>query len=168
MPNGLPEITVAGTLTADPELRFTTTGTPVANFTIAANARRYDRHTGTWTDGDTTFLRCSVWRELAEHVTDSLHRGTRVIVTGVLRQRDWEDRDGQRRTSIEVDVTEVGPSLRWATATVHKTSRNSNGDPTGAGNPAGETNTAAASPPGRSAPPREPAGAAALPDEPPF
>ncbi len=164
MPTGLPEITVAGTLTADPELRFTATGTPVANFTVAANERRYDRQSGTWTDGDATFLRCAVWRELAEHVTDSLHRGTRVLLTGTLRQRDWEDRDGQRRTSVEVDVSEVGPSLRWATATVHKTTRVR----TGAGGAADEANDTAAPSPRQPTPPREPAGAGTLPDEPPF
>ena len=156
MPTGLPEITVAGTLTADPELRYTATGTPVANFTVAANERRYDRHSGTWTDGDATFLRCAVWREVAEHVADSLHRGTRVILTGTLRQRDWEERDGQRRTSVEVGVTEVGASLRWATATVHKTTR------PGTGGPAGEANDTAAPSPRQPSPPPGPAGAATV------
>ena len=117
---GLPEITLAGTLVADPELRFTPTGVAVANFTVAANDRRYDRDTGTWEDKGATFLRCSIWRDAAEHVTESLRRGQRVLLTGALRQRDWHTPEGDKRTSFEVDVTEIGPSLKWATTQIHK------------------------------------------------
>ncbi|HEU0087673.1 MAG TPA: single-stranded DNA-binding protein [Pseudonocardiaceae bacterium] len=120
---GLPEITVAGTLTADPELRYLPTGTPLATFTVAANDRRYDQHTGRWADHGATFLRCSVWREVAEHVAESLTRGTRVLLTGTLRQREWETTDGDKRSGFEVDVTEIGASLKWATTQVSKTTR---------------------------------------------
>src|SRR5882672_6257028 len=120
---GLPELTVAGTLTADPELRFTPGGDAVANFTVAANDRRLDRNTGQWVDGDATFLRCSIWRDAAENVANSLNKGNRVIVTGRLKQRSYETTEGQKRTVYELDVTEIGPSLKWATAKVAKATR---------------------------------------------
>jgi len=120
---GLPELTVAGTLTADPELRFTPGGDAVANFTVAANDRRLDRNTGQWVDGDATFLRCSIWRDAAENVANSLNKGNRVIVTGRLKQRSYETAEGQKRTVYELDVTEIGPSLKWATAKVAKATR---------------------------------------------
>jgi len=120
---GLPEITLAGTLVADPELRFTATAVAVANFTIAANDRRYNRDTGQWEDTAATFLRCTVWRQVAENVAETLTRGTRVLLTGSLRQRDWETTEGEKRTTFEVDVTEIGPSLKWATAQVRKPTR---------------------------------------------
>jgi len=120
---GLPEITVAGTLTADPELRFTANGIAVANFTVAANDRRYNAQTGQWEDAGATFLRCTIWREAAEHVAESLGKGMRVLLTGTLRQRAWETDQGEKRTSYEVDVIEIGPSLRWATAKVAKATR---------------------------------------------
>lgn len=120
---GLPEITVAGTLTADPELRYTATGTAVANFTVAANDRRYDKERGEWVDNGATFVRCSLWRDAAEHLAESLSKGMRVLLTGTLRQRDWETKEGEKRTTFEVDVTEVGPSLKWATAKVAKAAR---------------------------------------------
>lgn len=120
---GLPEITVAGTLTADPELRFTAAGTAVANFTVAANDRRYDKERGAWVDNGATFLRCTVWRDVAEHAAESLAKGIRVLLTGNLRQRDWENSDGEKRTSLEVDVTELGPSLKWATTNVARANR---------------------------------------------
>ncbi|SDH16627.1 single-strand DNA-binding protein [Lentzea fradiae] len=119
---GLPEVTVAGTLTADPELRFTQSGVAVANFTIAANDRRYDQQSGQWVDGDATFLRCTLWRQPAENLVNSVGKGNRVLVTGTLRQRSFEH-DGQKRTVLELDVTEVGPSVRWATAKVTKVTR---------------------------------------------
>ncbi|TWP51710.1 single-stranded DNA-binding protein [Lentzea tibetensis] len=119
---GLPEVTVAGTLTADPELRFTQSGIPVANFTVAANDRKFDQQSGQWVDGDATFLRCTLWRQPAENLAESLRKGNRVLVTGTLRQRSYEV-DGQKRTAMELDVTEVGPSLRWATAKVVKATR---------------------------------------------
>lgn len=120
---GLPEITMAGTLTADPELRFTPSGVAVANFTVATNDRRFDKDSNTWKDANATFLRCTIWRQPAEYVSESLSKGTRVLLTGTLRQREWETDDGQKRYAFEVDVTEIGPSLRWATATVKKAAR---------------------------------------------
>ncbi len=120
---GLPEITIVGTLTDDPELRFTSGGDAVANFTVASNARVRDRETGEWKDGDATFLRCSIWRQYAENVAESLAKGTRVIVTGRLKQRSYETQQGERRTVFEVDVEDVGPALQWATATVTKVNR---------------------------------------------
>jgi single-strand DNA-binding protein len=109
-------LTVVGNLTADPELRFTQNGVPVCNFTIASTPRTYDAKTGEWKDGEALFLRASLWREYAEHVAGSLTKGSRVIATGRLRQRSYQDREGQNRTSIELEVDEIGPSLRYATA----------------------------------------------------
>jgi single-strand DNA-binding protein len=120
---GLPEITVAGTVVADPELKFVPSGAAVANFRIAANDRRYDQHRGEWVDAGATFLRCSIWRQAAENVAESLHRGDRVLVTGVLRQSDWETKEGEKRSSYELAVTEVGISLKFATATSNKAKR---------------------------------------------
>ena len=111
-------ITVIGNLTADPELRFTQNGLPVANFTIAATPRTFDRQANEWKDGEALFLRCSVWREFAEHVAGSLTKGMRVVAQGRLRQRSYQDREGQSRTAIELEVDEIGPSLRYATAQV--------------------------------------------------
>jgi single-strand DNA-binding protein len=111
-------ITVVGNLTADPELRYTQNGLAVANFTIASTPRTFDRQANEWKDGDALFLRASVWREFAEHVAGSLTKGSRVIVQGRLRQRSYQDREGQQRTSIELEVDEIGPSLRYATAQV--------------------------------------------------
>ncbi|PZE23875.1 single-stranded DNA-binding protein [Curtobacterium sp. MCBD17_028] len=115
-------ITVVGNLTADPELRYTQNGKPVANFTIASTPRTFDRQANEWKDGDALFLRASVWNEFAEHVSGSLTKGSRVIVQGRLRQRSYQDREGNNRTSIELDVDEIGPSLRYATAQVTRTS----------------------------------------------
>ncbi|MGM1018484.1 MAG: single-stranded DNA-binding protein [Actinomycetota bacterium] len=111
-------ITVVGNLTADPELRYTQNGLPVANFTIASTPRNFDRASGEWKDGDALFLRASVWREFAEHVAGSMTKGMRVIAQGRLRQRSYQDREGNQRTSIELEVDEIGPSLRYATAQV--------------------------------------------------
>ena len=111
-------ITVVGNLTADPELRYTQNGLPVANFTIASTPRNFDRQTNEWKDGEALFLRASVWREFAEHVAGSLTKGMRVIAQGRLRQRSYQDRDGNNRTAIELEVDEIGPSLRYATAQV--------------------------------------------------
>lgn len=111
-------ITVVGNLTADPELRFTQNGLPVANFTIASTPRIFDRVAGEYKDGDALFLRASVWREFAEHVAGSLTKGMRVIAQGRLRQRTYQDREGNQRTAIELEVDEIGPSLRYATAQV--------------------------------------------------
>lgn len=120
---GLPEVTIAGTMVADPELRFFPSGACVANFTLAANDRRYDRDKGGWVDGDATFVRCSIWRQAAENVTNTLTKGMRVLATGVLRQRSWENDQGEKRSAFELAVTEIGPSLKFATATVHKVTR---------------------------------------------
>ena len=111
-------ITVVGNLTADPELRYTQNGLPVANFTIASTPRNFDRAANEWKDGEALFLRASVWREFAEHVAGSLTKGSRVIATGRLKQRSYETREGEKRTSIELEIDEIGPSLRYATAQV--------------------------------------------------
>jgi single-strand DNA-binding protein len=116
-------ITVVGNLTADPELRFTPSGAAVANFTVASTPRIYDRQSGEWKDGEALFLRCNIWREAAENVAESLTRGSRVVVTGRLKQRSFETREGEKRTVVEVEVDEIGPSLRYATAKVNKASR---------------------------------------------
>jgi single-strand DNA-binding protein len=121
-------ITVVGNLTADPELRYTQNGLPVANFTIASTPRTFDRQANEWKDGDALFLRASVWREFAEHVAGSLQKGSRVIATGRLKQRSYQDREGNNRTSIELEVDEIGPSLRYATAQVTRAASNSAGD----------------------------------------
>ena len=110
-------ITVVGNLTADPELRFTPSGAAVANFTVASTPRTFDKNTNEWKDGDALFLRCAVWREAAENVAESLQRGTAVIVQGRLKQRSYETKEGEKRTVYELDVDEVGPSLRYVTVT---------------------------------------------------
>ena len=114
-------ITVIGNLTADPELRFTPNGVPVANFTVASTPRTFDRQTNEWRDGEAMFLNCSVWRQAAENVAESLTKGMRVVVSGRLKSRSYETREGEKRTVFEVDVDEVGPSLRYATAKVTRT-----------------------------------------------
>ncbi|WP_156760007.1 single-stranded DNA-binding protein [Microbacterium karelineae] len=111
-------ITVVGNLTADPELRYTQSGIPVVNFTIASTPRTFDKQAGEWKDGEALFLRCSAWRDFAEHIAGSMTKGMRVIAQGNLRQRNYETREGERRSSIELDVQEIGPSLRYATAAV--------------------------------------------------
>jgi len=111
-------VTVVGNLTADPELRYTQNGLAVVNFTIASTPKTFDRQANEWKDGDALFLRASVWREFAEHVAGSLTKGARVIVQGRLRQTSWTDREGQQRTGFVLDVDEIGPSLRYATAQV--------------------------------------------------
>jgi single-strand DNA-binding protein len=120
-------ITVIGNLTADPELRFTPSGAAVANFTVASTPRTFDRQSNEWKDGDTLFLRCSIWREAAENVAESLTKGTRVIVSGRLVQRSYETREGEKRTVYELQVDEVGPSLRYASAKVTRTQRSGGG-----------------------------------------
>lgn len=120
-------ITVIGNLTADPELRFTPAGAAVANFTVASTPRTFDRNTGEWRDGEALFLRCNIWRDAAENVAESLTKGARVVVNGRLRQRSFETREGEKRTVVELEVDEIGPSLRYATAKVSKTSRSGGG-----------------------------------------
>jgi len=116
------QTTIVGNLTTDPELRFTPSGAAVANFTVASTPRAFDRQSNEWKDGETLFMRCSVWRDAAENVAESLTRGTRVIVTGRLRSRSYE-KDGEKRTVIEMDADEVGPSLRYASAKVTRAQR---------------------------------------------
>lgn len=142
-------ITVVGNLTADPELRFTPSGAGVVNFSIASTPRTLDRQTGEWKDGDPLFLRCSIWRDYAEHVAESLTRGMRVIAQGRLKQRSYE-KDGEKRTVYELEVDEIGPSLRYATAKVTKANRSDQGAQ-------GFGGSSAAS-----------AGGASFDDEPPF
>ena len=125
-------ITVVGNLTDDPELRFTPSGAAVAKFRIASTPRTMDRQSGEWKDGEPLFLACNVWRDAAEHVAESLQRGARVIVQGRLRQRSYETREGEKRTVYELEVDEIGPSLRYATAKVQKASRSGGGGGFGA------------------------------------
>ena len=120
-------ITVIGNLTGDPELRFTPSGAAVANFTVASTPRTFDRQSNEFKDGDTLFMRCSIWREAAENVAESLTKGTRVVVTGRLVQRAYETREGEKRTVVELQVDEVGPSLRYASAKVTRTQRSGGG-----------------------------------------
>jgi len=121
-------ITVIGNLTNDPELRFTPSGSAVANFTIASTPRTFDRQKNEWVDGETLFLRASVWREMAENVAESLTKGMRVIVSGRLKSRSYETKEGEKRTVIELEVDEIGPSLRYANAKVNRTQRSGSGN----------------------------------------
>jgi single-strand DNA-binding protein len=120
-------ITVIGNLTADPELRFTPSGAAVANFTVASTPRTFDRQSQEWKDGEALFLRCNVWRQAAENVAESLTRGSRVIVSGRLKQRSFDTKEGEKRTVIELEVDEIGPSLRYASAKVTRTQRSGGG-----------------------------------------
>jgi single-strand DNA-binding protein len=120
-------ITLVGNLTADPELRFTPSGAAVANFTVASTPRTFDRQTNEWRDGDAMFLNCAVWRQAAENVAESLQKGMRVIVHGRLRSRSYETREGERRTVFEIDVDEIGPALKYATAKVSRNAAGSGG-----------------------------------------
>lgn len=130
-------ITVVGNLTDDPELKFTPSGAAVANFTVASTPRTFDKQTNEWKDGDALFLRCAAWRQLAENVAESLQKGQRVVVTGALRVRQFERQDGSKGTSVEMNVDEVGPSLRYATAKVTKANRSSGDFVGNAGNQGG-------------------------------
>jgi single-strand DNA-binding protein len=163
-------ITVVGNLTADPELRFTPSGAAVASFTVASTPRTLDRATNEWKDGDALFLRCSIWRQAAENVAESLTRGSRVIVSGRLKQRSFETREGEKRTVMELDVDEVGPSLRYATAKVNRTQRGSSTGGGfgggGSGSGSGGGGGSAAEDPWGSAPPAD--GGGGFSDEPPF
>jgi single-strand DNA-binding protein len=126
-------ITVVGNLVDDPELRFTPSGAAVANFRIASTPRTFDRQSNEWKDGDALFLSCSVWRQAAENVAESLQRGMRVVVQGRLKSRQYETREGEKRTVFEIEVEEVGPSLKYATAKISKTSRSGSGQGGGGG-----------------------------------
>lgn len=130
--SGETSITIVGNLTADPDLKFTQSGIPAANFTVASTPRTFDGKSGQWVDSDPLFLRCTVWRDYAEHVAESLSKGMRVIVQGNLRANQWTDKQGNRRTAYQIDVVEIGPSLRYATAQVSKATRGNNfGQPQG-------------------------------------
>jgi single-strand DNA-binding protein len=163
-------ITVVGNLTADPELRFTQSGAAVANFTVASTPRTLDRASGEWKDGEALFMRCNIWRQAAENVAESLTRGARVIVSGRLKQRSFETREGEKRTVVELEVDEVGPSLRYATAKVNKVARGNGGGGGfggGGGNGGGGGGSAPADDPWGSAPPAGAPGGG-FSDEPPF
>jgi len=120
-------ITVIGNLTADPELRFTPSGAAVANFTVASTPRAFDKASGEWKDQEALFMRCNIWRQAAENVAETLTRGARVIVSGRLKQRSYETREGEKRTVVELEVDEIGPSLKYATAKINKVSRGGGG-----------------------------------------
>jgi single-strand DNA-binding protein len=126
-------ITVVGNLTADPELRYTQGGLAVANFTIASTPRTFDRQANDWKDGEALFLRASVWRDFAEHVAGSLTKGSRVIATGRLKQRSYETKEGEKRTAIELEIDEIGPSLRYATAQITRAASGAGGGGGGGG-----------------------------------
>jgi single-strand DNA-binding protein len=170
-------ITVVGNLTADPELRFTPSGAAVANFTVASTPRTFDRQSGEWKDGDALFLRCNIWRDAAEHAAESLTRGMRVVVQGRLRQRSFETKEGEKRTVVELEVDEVGPSLRYATAKVNKAARGTGGGGGGfgsgggggysGGGSGGGGGSAPADDPWGAAPPAS-SGGGGFNDEPPF
>jgi single-strand DNA-binding protein len=142
-------ITVVGNLTDDPELRFTPSGAAVANFTVASTPSTFNRQTNAWEDGETLFIRCSIWRQAAENVAESLQRGMRVVAQGRLKARSYETREGEKRTVFELEVDEIGPSMRYATAKVTKTSRQSGGQGgygSGGGSYAGQQSTPANDP----------------------
>jgi single-strand DNA-binding protein len=130
-------VTVVGNLTNDPELRFTPSGQAVASFTVASSSRYLDKTTNEWKDGDPVYLRCNVWRQYAENVAESLTKGTRVIVSGRLKQRSYETREGEKRTVMELEVDDVGPALRYATAKVTRTPRTDGGNFGGGGGQGG-------------------------------
>ena len=164
-------ITIVGNITNDPELRFTPSGAAVANFTVASTPRTFDRQANDWKDGETLFLRCSIWREAAENVAESLQRGMRVIVTGRLKSRSFETKEGEKRTVIELDVDEVGPSLRYATAKVTKASRSGGfgAAPAAAATSGGYASASASTGAGAVDDPwATPAPGAGFSDEPPF
>ena len=155
-------ITVIGNLTEDPELRFTPSGAAVANFTVASTPRIFDRQSNEWKDGETLFMRCSVWREAAENVAESLTRGSRVMAQGRLKQRSFETKEGEKRTVIELEVDEIGPSLRYASAKVNRTQRGSSSG--GYGSTGSDTRAAAADDPWSTAA----STTGGFSDEPPF
>ena len=161
MAAGDTQITVVGNLVADPELRFTPSGAAVASFRVASTPRYFDKQANEWKDGDALFLTCSVWRQYAENVAESLQKGTRVMVVGRLKQRSYETREGEKRTVFEVDVDDVGPTLRNATAKVNRVAREGGGGGnSGGGNFGGGSNSDA----GRD----DPWGSAPSDEAPPF
>jgi single-strand DNA-binding protein len=167
MAAGDTQITIVGNLVGDPELRYTQTGQAVATFRVASTPRFRDNTTGEWKDGDSLFLSCNVWRQAAENVAESLQRGTRVIVSGRLRQRSYETREGEKRTVYEIEVDDVGPSLRNASAKVTKSSR-SGGGYGGQGGPGGPSGGGGSGGAGAADPWASEAGDGGTTDEPPF
>ncbi|WP_410608919.1 single-stranded DNA-binding protein [Amycolatopsis sp. lyj-109] len=166
-------ITVIGNLTSDPELRFTPSGAAVANFTVASTPRTLDKQSGEWKDGEALFLRCNIWRQAAENVAESLTRGARVVVQGRLKQRSFETKEGEKRTVVELEVDEIGPSLRYATAKVNKVSRGGGGGDFGGGGGGGNRGGGGgggmpADDPWGSAPAASGGGGGGFSDEPPF
>ncbi|HEV7981082.1 single-stranded DNA-binding protein [Amycolatopsis sp.] len=165
-------ITVIGNLTSDPELRFTPSGAAVANFTVASTPRTLDKASGEWKDGEALFLRCNIWRQAAENVAESLTRGARVVVQGRLKQRSFETKEGEKRTVVELEVEEIGPSLKYATAKVNKVSRGGGGGG-GFGGGSGSSgggggNSAPSDDPWGSAPATSGSGGGGFAEEPPF
>jgi single-strand DNA-binding protein len=158
-------ITVIGNLTGDPELRFTPSGAAVASFTVASTPRTLDKATNEWKDGEALFLRCSIWRQAAENVAESLQKGMRVIVSGRLQQRSYDTKEGEKRTVIELQVDEIGPSLKYATAKVNRTTRGGGNGGFG-GSPA--SSSAPADDPWASSAPASGGGGGWSTDEPPF
>ena len=160
-------ITLVGNLTDDPELRFTPSGAAVANFTVASTPRFLDKQTNEWKDGDALFMRCNIWRQAAENVAESLQRGMRVIVTGRLRQRSYETKEGEKRTVYEVEVDEIGPSMRYATAKVNKVQRGGGSGGGGFGGGGSSTGGGASDDPWATPAPSG-GGGGEFSDEPPF
>jgi len=160
-------LTVVGNLVADPELRFTQSGAAVTSFTVASTPRAFDRQSGEWKDGEALFLRCNVWRQVAENVAESLARGSRVLVTGRLRQRSFETKEGEKRTVVELEVDEIGPSLRYATAKINKVTRGDGGGG-GYGGRQQQSTPSAPDPWATAEPPRQSTQQQTWPDEPPF
>ncbi len=174
MAAGDTQITIAGNLVDDPELRFTPAGQPVARFRVASTPRFRDNSTGEWKDGDSLFLTCNVWRQAAENVAESLQRGMRVIVSGRLRQRSYETKEGEKRTVYEIEVDDVGPSLRNASAKVNRVARSGSGDggygggQRGSGSSGGRSSGGQGSAGGGDADPWASDGPGGYSDEPPF
>ena len=174
MAAGDTQITIAGNLVDDPELRFTPAGQPVARFRVASTPRFRDNSTGEWKDGDSLFLTCNVWRQAAENVAESLQRGMRVIVSGRLRQRSYETKEGEKRTVYEIEVDDVGPSLRNASAKVNRVARSGSGDggygggQRGSGASGGRSSGGQGSAGGGDADPWASDGPGGYSDEPPF
>lgn len=165
MAQGDVNLTIIGNLTSDPELRFTPSGAAVANFTVVSSPRVLNKQTQEWEDGDPLFLRCNIWRQAAENVTESLTKGTRVIVQGRLKQRSYETKEGEKRTVFEMEVDEIGPSLKWASAKVNRPDRD------GGGQQQQRSGATPAEDPWGSPPASRPAGGfggGGFADEPPF
>ncbi|MDQ0598921.1 single-strand DNA-binding protein [Streptomyces canus] len=163
---GETSITVVGNLAADPELRFTPSGAALVKFSVASTPRRYDKATGQWQDGTAMFLRCTAWRDLAQHIAESLTKGMRVVVTGRLRQHNWQNEQRENRSMLGLEVDDIGPSLQFATAKVERVQRN--GGASGSGPAADAWNTAAPAVGGWGTPAPAASGDTKYSEEPPF